>query len=71
MKRGYKNVYFLCPLFYNLDKEYMQKIERNDRYRVEKAYSIYKQSGLPPTLYFEQNPKIPIAKNLKIFEIYN
>lgn len=56
-------------LLYNIDKEYMQKIEKNDRYRIEKAYAIYKQIGLSPSSYFEQNPKIPVAKNLKIFEI--
>ena len=56
-------------LLYDLDKEYMQKIEKNDRYRIEKAYSIYKQTGLCPTLYFEQNPKIALAKDIKIFEI--
>ena len=29
-----------------------KKIEPNDKYRVEKAYSIYKQSGLTPSQYF-------------------
>ena len=47
----------------------MQRIERNDRYRTEKAYAIYKQTGLSPTSYFEKNPKISVAKDLKIFEI--
>ena len=56
-------------ILYSLDEKYMQKIERNDRYRIEKAYSIYKQTGLSPTLYFEKNPKIALAKDLKIFEI--
>ena len=56
-------------LLYEIDKEYMQKIEKNDKYRIEKAYSIYKQTGLSPTSYFEQNPKIALAKDLKIFEI--
>lgn len=56
-------------LLFSLDKEYMQKIERNDRYRIEKAYAIYKQTGLSPTSYFEENPKIALAKDLKIFEI--
>ena len=56
-------------LLYEIDKEYMQKIEKNDRYRIEKAYSIYKQTGLSPTSYFEKNPKIALAKDLKIFEI--
>jgi len=56
-------------LLYSLDKEYMQKIERNDRYRVEKAYAIYKDSNLSPTQYFKENPKVPIAPDLKLFEI--
>lgn len=56
-------------LLFNLDKEYMQNIEKNDSYRIRKAYSIYKQSGYVPTKYFELNPKEPIAKNLEIFEI--
>ena len=56
-------------LLYSLDKEYMKKIEKNDRYRIEKAYAIYKQTDLSPTSYFEKNPKIPVAKDLKIFEI--
>jgi tRNA dimethylallyltransferase len=56
-------------LLYSLDEKYMKKIEKNDRYRIEKAYAIYKQSGFIPTEYFEKNPKIPLAKDLKIFEI--
>lgn len=56
-------------LLYNLDKEYMEKIEPNDRYRIEKAYAIYKQSNLSPSEYFIQNPKVGVAKDLKIFEI--
>lgn len=56
-------------LLYSLDKEYMKKIEKNDRYRIEKAYAIYKQTSLSPTSYFEKNPKIPVANDLKIFEI--
>jgi tRNA dimethylallyltransferase len=56
-------------LLYSLDSEYMQKIERNDRYRVEKAYNIYKQTKLTPSEYFLQNPKKPFIENLPIFEI--
>ncbi len=56
-------------LLYSIDKEYMQKIEKNDRYRIEKAYAIYKQTALSPTSYFEKNQKIAVAKDLKIFEI--
>lgn len=56
-------------LLYSLDKDYMQKIKPNDKYRVEKAYSIYKQSGLTPSQYFLKNPKIALSPNLPIFEI--
>jgi len=56
-------------LLYKIDKEYMEKIEKNDRYRIEKAYAIYKQTSLGPTQYFQKNPKIAVAKDLKIFEI--
>ncbi len=56
-------------LLYSLDKEYMQKIEKNDRYRVEKAYEIYKSTDLIPSEYFKQNKKVPLSPNLKIFEI--
>lgn len=54
---------------YDLDKNYMEKISQNDTYRIKKAFSIYKQSGMIPSEYFELNPKEPVAKNLKIFEI--
>lgn len=56
-------------LLKNIDPEYMNKIASNDQYRIKKAYSIYKQSGYPPSKYFEINPKEPIAIDLKIFEI--
>jgi len=56
-------------LLFNLDKEYMQKISPNDTYRIKKAYSIYKQHGVSPSEFFEQNPKQPIIKDIKIFEI--
>lgn len=54
---------------YKLDKDYMKKIEPNDKYRVEKAYSIYKESGLIPSEFFSKNEKVALAKDLKIFEI--
>lgn len=56
-------------MLYKLDENYMKKIEPNDKYRVEKAYSIYKESGLTPSKFFEKNQKEPIIKDLKIFEI--
>ena len=63
------NVGEIYDLLYSLDKDYMSKIERNDKYRVEKAYAIYKKTKLTPSVYFKENPKVPITKNLKLFEI--
>lgn len=57
-------------LLYSLDKKYMEKIASNDKYRVQKAYSIYKRTGLSPSTYFKENPKTAIAPDLKLFEIF-
>ncbi len=56
-------------LMLSLDPIYMSKIKQNDKYRIEKAYMIYKQSDLIPTQFFLENPKKPIVENLPIFEI--
>jgi tRNA dimethylallyltransferase len=60
----------IYKILYELDKNYMEKIASNDKYRIQKAYSIYKKSGLTPSAYFKENPKKPIAPTLKLFEIY-
>ncbi len=52
-----------------LDEKYMQKIEKNDKYRIEKAYNIYKQTKLSPSEYFLKYPKKPFVEDLPIFEI--
>lgn len=56
-------------LLNTLDASYMQKIEQNDKYRIEKAYNIYKQTQLTPTEYFLKYPKKPFVEDLPIFEI--
>ncbi|APW66899.1 MULTISPECIES: tRNA (adenosine(37)-N6)-dimethylallyltransferase MiaA [Arcobacteraceae] len=63
------NVGEVYDLLYSKDEDYMSKIKRNDKYRVEKAYAIYKETNLTPSEYFIQNPKTPIVKDLKLFEI--
>ena len=63
------NIGEVYDLLYELDADYMSKIQRNDKYRIEKAYAIYKKTDLTPSVYFKENPKIPIAKDLKLFEI--
>ena len=54
---------------YSIDKTYMEKIEKNDKYRIEKAISIYKQTNKSPTQFFHENEKKPLCPDLKIFEI--
>jgi tRNA dimethylallyltransferase len=63
------NVGEVYDLLYSLDKDYMSRIKRNDRYRIEKAYAIYKKTDLTPSEYFKENPKTPISQNLKLYEI--
>ncbi len=59
----------IYQFLFNQDEAYMKKIASNDTYRITKAYSIYKKSGLTPTQYFEANPPTPIAPDLELFEI--
>jgi tRNA dimethylallyltransferase len=55
---------------YELDPSYMRKIESNDPYRIEKALTIYLQSGKTPTEYFRQFPPVPTVQGpLPIYQI--
>ncbi len=51
------------------DESYMKNIASTDKYRIEKALGIYKQTNILPSIYFEQNPPQPIIENLDIYEI--
>lgn len=51
------------------DPEYMQGIDSNDRYRIEKMLLISVQTGLSPTGYFQNNPPKPLINDLLIYEI--
>ena len=53
----------------NLDSIYMENIAINDKYRIEKSLTIYKQTKTIPTKYFSMNKPTPIIDNIKIFEI--
>ena len=57
-------------LLQKIDLPYSSKIYANDKYRIEKALLIYKSTKLSPTEFFKQNPKIPLIKNLEIFEVF-
>ncbi|MGE4457068.1 MAG: tRNA (adenosine(37)-N6)-dimethylallyltransferase MiaA [Arcobacteraceae bacterium] len=52
-----------------IDPTYMLKIDKNDTYRIEKAYNIYLSSNLTPSEFFATYKKEPIIKNIDIFEI--
>jgi len=57
-------------MLYELDKEYMQPIAPNDRYRIEKALAIYFQTHLTPSHYFAHHPpRSVIAQELPIYSI--
>jgi tRNA dimethylallyltransferase len=53
-----------------LDPTYMLKIDKNDTYRIEKAYNILLSSNQTPSEFFASYQKQPIIKeNIEIFEI--
>jgi len=52
-----------------IDPELASKISSNDTYRITKGAEIYLATNIPPTLYFKQNPPIPILPKIPIFEI--
>ncbi len=52
-----------------IDSHYAKNIASNDRYRIEKALSIYYTTNTPPSRYFKENPPKLIEPNLPIFEI--
>ena len=57
-------------LLYQKDRNYMEKIETTDRYRIEKMLNLYFETGLTPTEYFKANPPQPtITEPLPIYEI--
>ncbi len=68
-KKILQNLAEAYNLLKKIDPIYAQKISSSDRYRIEKALLIYFSSNLPPSDYFMYNPKKPIIKNLKIYEI--
>ncbi len=55
---------------YQKDPNYMKKIEKSDRYRIEKMLNLFFQTKLTPTEYFKANPPKPtITEKLPIYEI--
>jgi len=52
-----------------IDKQYMANISSTDRYRIQKALSIYKQTTLIPSEYFKANLPKPIIDKIDLYEI--
>jgi tRNA dimethylallyltransferase len=52
-----------------IDALYMKNIKVNDKYRIEKALSIYLQTKQKPSEFFSQNPAIPIITDIQLYEI--
>ena len=53
----------------NIDEKYMKLIASTDKYRIEKALLIYKQTKQTPTTYFQKNRPQPIIKDIQLYEI--
>lgn len=64
-----KNLPLVYETLSSLDNDYMQKIDKNDSYRIEKALLIYEASGLTPTEWFGENPPSPIIEKMPIYNI--
>jgi len=54
----------------NIDPTYMKDIASTDKYRIEKALSIYMQTNQIPTEYFLNNPPTPIIKDIQLYDIH-
>lgn len=53
-----------------LDPKYMENIESQDRYRIEKMLHLYFETDLTPTEYFKRNAPQPIiTEALPLYEI--
>lgn len=65
-----KNLEAAYAFLYNIDNAYMQSINKNDRYRIEKMLNLYFETQMTPTEYFTMHPpKAVITEDLPIFEI--
>ena len=65
-----KNIKKTYDMLYKLDEEYMKNISSSDKYRIEKALSIYLSTKIAPSTYFKNNPPKPtIIEELPIYSI--
>jgi len=69
VQKKLKNLHQVHSFLSQHDPLYMQKINKNDHYRIEKALLIYEASNLFATQWFLQNPPTPIIQDVTIFNI--
>lgn len=61
-----KDIYYYM---FDIDSNYMKNIKSNDKYRIQKAYTLYQQTNQIPSKYFKNNPPTPIIKDIKLYQI--
>ena len=59
----------IYELILKIDPEFGSKFSKNDKFRLEKWYSIYATTGEIPSKFLRENTAEPIISNLQIFEI--
>ena len=63
------NLEQIYELILKIDPEFGSKFSKNDKFRLEKWYSIYKTTSEIPSKFLRENTAEPIISNLQIFEI--
>ena len=63
------NLEQIYELILKIDPEFGSQFSKNDKFRLEKWYSIYKTTGEIPSKFLRENTAEPIISNLQIFEI--
>ena len=63
------NLEQIYELILKIDPEFGSKFSKNDKFRLEKWYSIYATTGEIPSKFLRENTTEPIISNLQIFEI--
>lgn len=53
----------------SIDKEFVKRVEKHDKYRLEKWLELFFETGEIPTLYQKRNKETPIIESIEIFEI--
>jgi len=65
-----KDLHQAYRFLYALDPDTMQRISRSDRYRIEKALTLYLETGMVPSEYFRANPPVSLIKGpLRVYQI--